>query len=145
DGVCGTISDRGDGTVCDAAADACHTDGTCQGGNCRPQGIRPDGYNYAAGDIFRCCGGVPSQTNTAQHCGVCGINCGSNICTNVGGAWQCACPSGTNSECWSGCCATSAGPPYIFSPSTCGTTAFCIACPGGGICTMAMPHYYCHY
>ena len=133
-----------DGTVCAQPSDACHTAGTCRAGNCGPQGVRPNGYNYAPGALNRCCGGRPVQTNTAQHCGVCGISCGANACISVGGRWQCAC-NGSNAQCWSNCCATSAGPPYVCSPSTCGNPAFCIPCPGGGICTMASPHYYCHY
>jgi len=140
-----TAMPQPDGTVCAPAVDACHTDGVCHTGVCGFQGTRPDGYNYAAGDIYRCCSGVPSQMNSPQHCGVCGISCGANGCIQVGGAWQCACPSGANGACWSGCCATSSGTPFVCSPSTCGSPASCIPCPGGGTCTMAMPHYYCHY
>src|SRR5262249_40579646 len=117
-GVCGEVTIAPDGTVCQHAADACHTDATCQGGVCGAQGMHPDGYNFAPGDLNRCCGGVPSQMNTSQHCGVCGINCGGHACVNVGGAWQCSC-DGSNGDCWSNCCATSNGPPYVCSPSTC--------------------------
>src|SRR5262245_25243217 len=106
-GVCGAITNAPDGTVCATAPDACHTDGRCQAGACGAIGVRPDGYNYASGDLNRCCGGVPVQTNTSQHCGVCGIHCGANACINVGGAWQCACTA--SADCWSNCCSTSAG------------------------------------
>src|SRR5262249_13093025 len=85
-GVCGPVTNASDGTVCPPASNACHTDGVCQAGTCGAQGVRPNGYNYQAGAIYRCCGGVPSQINTSQHCGVCGISCGGQSCINVGGA-----------------------------------------------------------
>jgi hypothetical protein len=142
-GVCGAITNAADGTVCRQAQDACHIDATCHNGACGAIGTRADGYNYAAGDLHRCCGGSPVQTNTSQHCGVCGISCGSNACVSVGGVWQCSCTA--SSDCWSNCCSTSAGAPYVCVPSSCGNPAACIACPGGGTCTETTPHYYCHY
>jgi len=136
-------SPTSEGMVCDPAPDLCHTDGTCHNGTCGAIGVRPNGYNYAAGADNRCCGGRPVQVNTSQHCGVCGISCGTSACVNVGGAWQCSCTA--SADCWSNCCSTSAGAPYVCVPSTCGNPASCIACPGGGTCTETTPHYYCHY
>jgi hypothetical protein len=123
-------------TVPDAAAIDAAPQGLCAGS--------PDGFQYASGDLYRCCGGVPVVTNTAEHCGVCDIQCGpGSDCVNVGGAWQCTC--NTSDQCWSGCCSISAGTPYVCVPSSCGDPASCIACPGGATCTETTPHYYCHY
>lgn len=140
-GPCALPSDEG--AVCAPAPNACHIDGVCHNGVCGAIGVRPNGFNYAAGAQNRCCGGVPVQVNTSQHCGVCGISCGASACVNVGGAWQCSCTA--SADCWSNCCSTSGGTPYVCVPSTCGNPAACIACPGGGTCTETTPHYYCHY
>jgi hypothetical protein len=147
DDVCGPIGDAADGTTCGEASNACHTAPVCKAGKCQAQGTRPDGYNYEAGKyLSRCCGGTPTSINSASNCGACGIKCASGRCINTGAAneqqWWCSCTA--SSECWSGCCAD--GSPPVCSPSSCGSTAKCIDCPGNASCTAKQtPHYWCHY
>jgi hypothetical protein len=143
--VCGAITNKPSGTVCDPKADACHTDGTCDAaGTCGAQGVQPDGYNYDATYVDRCCGGVPLQINSATNCGACGIACrNGNTCIAVSGEYQCTCTAST--DCWSNCCSTSVPTQLVCVPSSCGSSPVCISCPGNATCTTASPHYYCHY
>jgi hypothetical protein len=147
DDVCGPIGDAADGTKCGAASDACHTDPTCKTGKCQAQGTHPDGYNYDSGNyLARCCGGAPTSLNSPGNCGACGIKCASGRCINTGSTngqqWWCSCTA--SSECWSGCCAD--GSPSVCSPSSCGSPAKCITCPGNASCNASQtPHYWCHY
>src|SRR5262249_45609520 len=143
-GICSPPANLPANTVCSPKADACHTDGVCDGnGNCGAQGVRTDGFNYAPGYLNRCCNGAPTQINTARNCGACGISCaGGQSCTNAGAInqeqWWCTC-IGSNG-CWSGCCATSTSP-NVCSPSSCNVPAKCINCPGNASCTqMQTPH-----
>jgi hypothetical protein len=145
--VCGPVGNATDGTKCGTATNACHTDPVCNAGSCQAQGSRPDGYNYEAGNyLARCCGGAPTSINSPNNCGACGIKCASGRCIDTGAKneqqWWCSCSA--SSECWSGCCAD--GSPSVCSPSSCGSTAKCIACPGNATCTPSQtPHYWCHY
>jgi hypothetical protein len=144
--VCGPITNKGAGTVCAPKSDSCHTDGTCDGsGNCGPQGVQPDGFNYDAVYQHRCCKGAPTDIYTdANNCGACGIACrNGNGCVNAGGEYQCACTA--SSDCWSNCCSQSVPTMLVCVPSSCGSTPVCISCPGGASCAMGSPHYYCHY
>jgi len=146
-GVCGPITDAPDDTKCASASNACHTDRLCKAGVCQADTTHPDGYNYDTGNyLARCCGGTPTSINTPNNCGACGLRCASGRCINTGATnsqqWWCACSA--SSECWSNCCAD--GSPPVCSPSSCGSTARCITCPGGASCTASQtPHYWCHY
>ena len=146
-GVCGAITNAPDATKCGDASNACHTNRLCKAGACQAEGTHPDGYNYDSGNyLARCCGGAPTSINTPNNCGACGLKCASGRCINPGATnnqqWWCSCTA--SSECWSGCCAD--GSPPVCSPSSCGSTARCIACPGGASCTASQtPHYWCHY
>lgn len=146
-GVCGAITDAPDGTVCGTASNACRTDPVCKKGVCQAEGTRADGYNYDSSKyLARCCGGTPTSINSPNDCGACGIRCASGRCINTGSKneqqWWCACSA--SSECWSGCCAD--GSPPVCSPSSCGSPAKCLTCPGGASCTQEQnPHYWCHY
>jgi hypothetical protein len=145
--VCGPIGNAADGTKCGTAANACHTDPVCKAGVCQAAGTHPDGYNYDSGNyLARCCGGSPTSINSPNDCGACGIKCASGRCINTGSTnaqqWWCSCTA--NSECWSGCCAD--GSPPVCSPSSCGSPAKCIDCPGNASCMQSQtPHYWCHY
>jgi hypothetical protein len=147
DDVCGPIASAPDGTKCGTASNACRTDRVCKAGTCQAEGTRPDGYNYESGNyLARCCGGSATSINSPSNCGACGIKCASGRCVNTGAAneqqWWCSCTA--SSECWSGCCAD--GSPSVCSPSSCGSTAKCIQCPGNASCTQSQaPHYWCHY
>jgi hypothetical protein len=144
-GVCGAIATSPDGTVCDPAATPCRTDGTCKAGACGPQGTRPDGYNYnPASYVARCCGGSATTIDTNSNCGACGTSCGGgSSCIQRQGEYYCSCT--LNAQCWSGCCSTFYGTPYVCAASNCAGT--CIACSGGASCVnggSTQPNY-CHY
>ena len=65
-----------DGTVCKVAPDPCHDDGRCSQGKCLAPQPRPEGYNWKSTDTnARCCAGVAVTTNSASHCGACGLKC----------------------------------------------------------------------
>jgi hypothetical protein len=144
-GVCGAITDKVLGTVCSPKVNACHTDGVCNGkGTCGAQGVHPDGYNYNGVFLDRCCGGNPVSVNTAQNCGACGINCNGGSCVSAhGGPLYCTCAS--NAMCWSNCCSTFFGAPYVCAAGNCSTNQM-IPCPGNAI-NSNNPNgpYYCHY
>jgi hypothetical protein len=112
-------------------------------GKCGAQGTRPDGYGYDSDPIHRCCGGKPVSVNTAQNCGVCGINCNGGQCLLRLGQLYCTCTS--NTQCWSQCCSIAYGTPNICAAGNCATNQP-IPCPGNGINT-DNPNgpYYCHY
>jgi hypothetical protein len=143
-GVCGAITDKAAGTVCAPKSNACHTDGTCDGkGACGAQGVRPDGYNYDGVFLDRCCGGAPVKVNTAQNCGACGINCNGASCLLTRGQYYCGCSS--NTQCWSKCCSTAYGTPYMCAAGNCATN-MAIPCPGNAINTNNPDGpFYCHY
>jgi len=143
-GVCGAITDKAAGTVCAPKSNACHTDGTCDGkGSCGPQGVRADGYNYDGVFLDRCCGGNPVKVNTAQNCGACGINCNGASCNLTRGQYYCGCSS--NAQCWSKCCSTAYGTPYMCAAGNCATN-MAIPCPGNAINTNNPDGpFYCHY
>ncbi len=143
-GVCGAITDKPAGTVCAPKSNACHTDGTCDGrGNCGPQGVHPDGYSYDGVYLDRCCGGNPTRIDTAQNCGACGLNCNGASCLNTRGEYYCGCSS--NAQCWSKCCSTYYGQPWMCAAGNCATNQP-IPCPGNAI-NSNNPNgpYYCHY
>jgi hypothetical protein len=143
-GSCGAITDKPAGTVCAPKSNACHTDGTCDGkGACGAPGVRPDGYSYDGVYLDRCCGGNPTRIDTAQNCGACGINCNGEPCNNTRGQYYCGCSA--NAECWSQCCSTAYGTPYMCAAGNCATNQP-IPCPGNAINTRN-PNgpYYCHY
>lgn len=143
-GACGAVTDKPAGTVCAPKSNACHTDGTCDGkGACGPQGVRPNGYNYDGVFLDRCCGGNPVRVDTAQNCGACGITCNGASCLLTRGEYYCGCSS--NAQCWSKCCSTAYGQPYMCAAGNCATNQP-IPCPGNATNTNN-PNgpYYCHY
>jgi hypothetical protein len=143
-GVCGAVTDKAAGTVCAPKSNACHIDGTCDGkGSCGAQGVRADGYSYDGAYLDRCCGGNPVRIDTAQNCGACGIGCNGQACLNTRGQYYCACSA--NSQCWSKCCSTAYGTPYMCAAGNCATNQP-IPCPGNATNT-DNPNgpFYCHY
>jgi len=143
-GVCGEVTNKPAGTVCAPKSNACHTDGTCDGkGACGPQGVRPDGYGYDGTALDRCCGGNPVRVDSAQNCGACGINCNGASCLLTRGEYYCGCSS--NAQCWSKCCSTFYGTPYMCAAGNCATNQP-IPCPGHATNT-DNPNgpFYCHY
>ncbi len=143
-GVCGAVTDKPAGTVCAPRSNACHTDGTCDGnGTCGAQGVRPNGYSYDGVYLDRCCGGNPVKIDTAQNCGACGIDCNGAACLNTRGEYYCGCSS--NAQCWSKCCSTFYGTPYMCAAGNCATNQP-IPCPGNAT-NSDNPNgpYYCHY
>ncbi|HEX6839127.1 MAG TPA: hypothetical protein VF334_21255 [Polyangia bacterium] len=143
-GACGAIADKPAGTVCAPRSNACHTDGTCDGkGACGAEGVRPNGYNYDGVFLDRCCGGNPVRVDTAQNCGACGINCNGASCLYTRGEYYCGCSS--NAQCWSKCCSTAYGQPYMCAAGNCATNQP-IPCPGNATNTNN-PNgpFYCHY
>jgi hypothetical protein len=149
-----------DGTVCAPAGDACHLSGTCTGGTCGAVTAEPDGYNYDTSNYdARCCSGTPTDVSSDDNnCGSCGVFCDptdGQSCTLITDftalystvpAYYCAgCHASAN--CWSGCCSTSGGSPYVCSASDC--YGNCIACPDGSASCWdgvdpSQPHY-CAY
>jgi hypothetical protein len=145
-GVCGAITNKPAGTVCSPKSNVCHTDGTCNGsGVCGPQGTHPTGYSYDGVYNHRCCGGNPTDISTDVHnCGVCGLGClNGNSCLNAHGEIYCGCAA--NSECWSTCCSTAFGNPWVCAAGNCQTNQP-IPCPGNGT-NGYNPNgpYFCHY
>jgi hypothetical protein len=138
-----------DGTKCQSAPDACHTDGVCVMGQCSPPQVRPDGYNWKQGDEFaRCCNGKPIITNTNSDCGVCGIQCNQNngeSCQLLGGRWFCR-GCNTSAGCWSKCCSLSFNPPSC-AASDCMGNCSSQYCPKGTTCKLGMgiSSNYCAY
>jgi hypothetical protein len=151
-GACGPITMAPDGTVCAAAAGPCDTAATCKAGVCGAPGKHPDGYNYDQNDhLARCCGGAPTKVDSNGNCGACGVACeNGNTCIarntgKQGETTEYYCTCNANAECWSKCCSTFYGPPYVCAASDC--TGACIACPGGATCTggLSSQPNYCHY
>jgi hypothetical protein len=144
--VCQPQGNANSGTVCKKASNACHTDGLCDGnGACGPEGTRKDGYNYDGGNsLARCCGGNPTTVNTAQNCGACGIDCNGGSCeTAHGGHLYCTCSS--NAQCWSKCCSTYYGNPWVCAAGNCNTNQM-ISCPGNATNSdNPSGPFYCHY
>ena len=143
-GVCGAVTDKAAGTVCAPRSNACHTDATCDGkGSCGAQGVRPNGYSYDGVYLDRCCGGNPVRIDSAQNCGACGISCNGASCLQTRGEYYCGCSS--NAQCWSKCCSTYYGTPYMCAAGNCATNQP-IPCPGNAT-NSNNPNgpYYCHY
>lgn len=138
-----------DGTKCQNAPDACHTDGVCMQGQCTMPQARPEGFNWKQGDDFaRCCGGKPIITNTNNDCGVCGIQCNANngeTCQLLGGRWFCR-GCNTSAGCWSKCCSLSFNPPSC-AASDCNGGCSAQYCPKGTICKLGngISSNYCAY
>jgi hypothetical protein len=130
-----------DGTTCAAPMDGCHGSSTCKGGACMPGPTLPESTNWdPSNPQARCCGGFPMVANKDDNCNVCGITCNTSLgqkCMQQGGnppRFQCTfCQA--NSECWSGCCASSLGPPGVCADSDCqGNCPSPNICPPGAMC-----------
>lgn len=138
-GTCVTY-ELADGTVCDAAPNACWKAGTCENGVCGTATVRADGYNWDASDTWkRCCGGEAVRMDTNANCGVCGIQCDTSdgqSCklNSANGKYYCE-DCHASARCWSGCCSTSYGQPYRCAASDC--SGNCITCPSGSSCVQS--------
>jgi hypothetical protein len=148
-GKCGAITNKSAGTSCPDLT--CHTGLVCDGnGNCAGGVRRPDGYNYDSSNPWlRCCGGNAINTQTDKNnCGGCGVPClNGHTCITSHGQAYCSCTSSTTSDCWSGCCSTYYGTPYVCAAGNCQTNTCLSSCPGGAHVgsTSSAPVCYCHY
>jgi hypothetical protein len=147
DDVCQPIANALQGTPCAPAPDACHTAGICDGaGRCAAPAALPDG---AAADpsqpLVRCCQGKPSRMDSPDSCGACGISCNGRDCLAThGGHYYCGCWG--DADCWSGCCTSAYGVPWVCAAASC-STGDAIACPGNASNSDGHPDgpRYCHY